>query len=539
MTTIDPQSRHAQQQDGVVPALTVLFHPHVERIGERALLGALTAGGSVRLSRLMPKFRSGSDALPLEDPHLSRSPLFLEGSALTGIDLLGAGDVLQVEVDGANVAARRRFEPEELRRGVVLELARRVVLLLHLVNDGETSETAGVDELGIVGGCEAVKHLRARIRRVAPHAVPVLLRGESGTGKELVARAIHEASKRAKESFVSVNMAAVPASTAASALFGHAKGAFTGATRAAPGYFGQADGGTIFLDEIGDTPVDVQATLLRALETGELHAVGEERPRHVDVRLIAATDANLERAVEEGSFRQALFQRLGGYTIELPPLRDRREDVGLLLLHFLKEELSRLGAAARLDLPEPGGRAWLGSWLVAAAARYDWPGNVRELRNVARQIAIDWAEEPEVLRDSIIDQLLGVEPTAHEGNAQAVAARMPDGPQVADPRLPPADPGSPARGRRRLEDIGEDQLILTLRRHGWQPAAAATDLGISRTSLYSMMQKSSRIRQANELTSAEIEGALASCDGDTAKAAARLEVSEQGLKRQMRELGLR
>src|SRR6185369_2634420 len=185
-----------------------------------------------------------------------------------------------------------------------------------------------------------------------------------------------------------VNMGAIPPALAAAELFGAARGAFTGADQRRTGYFSQAHGGTLFLDEIGETPPEVQVLLLRALETGEIQPVGAEAPRRVDVRVLAATDADLEEAIAAGRFRFSLFKRQTAYEIRLPALRERREDFGQLFFSFLRQELEALGEAGRLDDPGPRGDPWLPAPLVARLAAADWPGNVRQLRNAARQIAI-------------------------------------------------------------------------------------------------------------------------------------------------------
>lgn len=521
-----------------VPALTILSHPDVKRTGERVILAKLAAGGSVRLSRLTPKFApdGAPDArAPLADPHLSRTPIFVEGNAAGGVEIVVDEAASTVSANGVPVRRQRTATPTELERGVVLELGARVTLLLHFVSGGAPTSTADDDgdDLGLVGQARSMAALRQRIRRVARHDVTVLLRGESGTGKELVARAIHRLSNRANRELISVNMAAIPPTTAASALFGHARGAFTGAVRSSRGYFGRADGGTLFLDEIGDTPYDVQPALLRALETGEVHPVGEESPGHADVRLVAATDVDLEDAVRSGRFRQALFQRLGGYMMDVPSLRERREDVGVLLAHFLRDELTRIGRADRLG-SVVSDRPWLPSWLVAMAACYDWPGNVRELKNLARQLAIDWGDAPEILHDSTIERLLG------EAAPHASRAHVSPTPR-ADQAAPADTPAAPARTkkRRRLDGVSNEELVRVLEEHLWQPAPAAAALGISRTSLYALMDKHPEVRTARELGEKEIAEQLAAVEGDTARAALALRVSEQGLKRQMRDLGMR
>lgn len=221
----------------------------------------------------------------------------------------------------------------------------------------------------LIGGSEAMQELRRTVRRYAPLAAPVLVTGETGTGKELVSRAIHEASPRARSPFVAVNAAAIPSTLAASELFGHERGAFTGADRRHVGAFEQANGGTILLDEIGELPLDLQAWLLRVLETGEVRPLGARETRASDVRVIAATNVDLEEAVRLGRFRADLYYRLAVLTIEAPPLRDRLEDLRALALHLI----AGLGLEPTYELSPQA---------VQALALHSWPGNVRELRAV-------------------------------------------------------------------------------------------------------------------------------------------------------------
>jgi transcriptional regulator with GAF, ATPase, and Fis domain len=234
----------------------------------------------------------------------------------------------------------------------------------------------GID--GIMGGTTALKEVLDRARRVAPTDMPVLITGETGTGKEVLARAIHLLSRRASQHLVSVNIAALPDTLAAAELFGHERGAFTGADRLRVGRFEMADRATLFLDEIGELTPDVQVLLLRALQDGEFERLGSGTTRRADVRLIAATNRDLALAMQEGRFREDLFYRLSVFPIQLPPLRDRAEDIPTLAEYFLKR------AAVRLRRRFSG--------IEAASLRrlqeYEWPGNIRQLQNVIEQSAI-------------------------------------------------------------------------------------------------------------------------------------------------------
>ena len=230
----------------------------------------------------------------------------------------------------------------------------------------------------LVGRCAAMLEVFKTVGRVSRSDVPVLVQGESGTGKELIARAIHAASPRADGAFVAVNAAAIPRELLESELFGHERGAFTGAVETRIGRFREASGGTLFLDEIGDMPTDLQAKLLRVLQSNEVTSVGGRRPERVDVRIVAATHRDLDRAVAEGDFREDLLYRLRVVPIELPPLRDRGEDIPTLVGHFLD----------RYDVELTGGTHQVAGDTMAQLVSHDWPGNVRELENAMKRALV-------------------------------------------------------------------------------------------------------------------------------------------------------
>jgi len=229
----------------------------------------------------------------------------------------------------------------------------------------------------LVGVSKTMEQLRALIARVAPTEVRVLITGESGTGKELVASAIHRQSARATKPFVCVNSAAIPKDLVESEMFGHERGAFTGATERRVGRFELADRGTLFLDEVGDLGPEAQAKLLRVLESGVIERLGGEKPVTVDVRVIAATNKDLARASQQGQFREDLLFRLNVLPIHIPPLRERPDDIPPLVQHFAGRQATRLGRSVRFD-----------AGAVQLLASYPWPGNVRELANIMERLAI-------------------------------------------------------------------------------------------------------------------------------------------------------
>lgn len=503
-----PASRRDTDARDVV--LTLLYHRDLSRVGEVARLCAADAAGSARLSRDEPVFAPvrGDASGPLGDPHLSRRPVTFTPS---GDDLtLDIGDAPHIALNGAPASGRIVLARADLRGGVVIEMAKSVVLLLHAARRRAPGQEAP-PALGLVGENDAIDDLRHNITRVADLDVPVLVRGETGTGKELCAEAIHAAGARASQPFVSVNMAAILPTTAASTLFGHRRGAFTGAVNDHAGYFEQAGAGTLFLDEIGATPADVQPILLRALEAREIQPLGSSTTRRFDARVVAATDADLEAAIADESFRAALLHRLEGFQLPVPPLRERRDDIGRLLVHFLRAELAETGELGRLD-PVPHDRApWLPASLVAELARLDWPGNVRQLRNVARQLVISSRGSPNLRID-------------------AATARMLEAANAA-PGVPDND-----APRGRAGGVTDEALIEALRAVDWQPNKAAARLGIARSTMYERMRRSPLIKRARDLTRDEIAGARAACDGDTAAMARHLEVSEHALKLRIGEL---
>lgn len=252
----------------------------------------------------------------------------------------------------------------------------------------EAPEAKG--EIGIIGDCLPMRDLFGKIRKVAPTDSNVLIQGESGTGKELVARALHNLSRRAKATMISVNCAAIPETLIESELFGHEKGAFTGATAGRTGLVEAADGGTLFLDEIGELPLEAQARLLRVLQEGEIRRVGSVQSQKVDVRLIAATHRDLKTLAKTGQFREDLYYRLNVIALRLPPLRERGMDVLEIARAFLQRQSTRL-ASGELRFSRDAEQA---------IRHYSWPGNVRELENAIERAAI-LCEGPEISAESL------------------------------------------------------------------------------------------------------------------------------------------
>jgi two-component system nitrogen regulation response regulator GlnG len=257
-----------------------------------------------------------------------------------------------------------------------VELARRAIS--HRRSAGSGEQPASQVDAEIIGEAPSMQEVFRAIGRLARSNITVLINGESGTGKELVAQALHRHSPRAEKPFIALNMAAIPRDLLESELFGHERGAFTGANAARQGRFEQADGGTLFLDEIGDMPAELQTRLLRVLADGEFYRVGGHSPVKVDVRIIAATHQNLEKLVEQGSFREDLFHRLNVIRIHIPSMRERREDIPLLAQHFLNRAAKELNVEPKT----------LDKEVMEYITRLDWPGNVRQLENTCRWLTV-------------------------------------------------------------------------------------------------------------------------------------------------------
>ncbi|AKQ66908.1 Functional role page for Anaerobic nitric oxide reductase transcription regulator NorR [Myxococcus hansupus] len=516
-TEESPLQREPKPHAERIPALTLFAHPRPQRVGERFLMEALTTGRVVELSRNAPDFTQPRAGLggPLADPFLSRKPLrFIPGPS--GSLHLDPGEGSQVIVSGVPLVSAREFSAQEVSAGIVLELGGRVGLVLHQTEPGGGADR---DALTMVGTSLGLQRVRQRIAQVAPLGVPVLIRGETGAGKELIARAVHERSARRNQPFISVNLAAVPKELAASELFGARKGAFTGAVRDQKGLFVAANGGTLFLDEVGEAPPEVQVMLLRVLETGECYPVGSHSPVKVDVRLLAATDARLEAHIEDGRFKAPLLHRLAGYVIQVPPLRERREDIGLLFHHFAHEELRALGAEHRLTVTDAQAEPWLPVGLASRLVRHGWPGNIRQLRNVTRRLMIDHQDKPCLHLDPELEREL-------------------DSTSVASESGPPLVPTTLQVKRRKASGITEEELTTALRECAWDLNPTADKLGIARASLYDLIQRFPNIRTAGRLSEAEIARCHQECQGDLEEMARRLEVSRKALARRVKELGL-
>tara|TARA_R110002096_G_scaffold121730_3_gene263579 strand:+ start:297 stop:1871 length:1575 start_codon:yes stop_codon:yes gene_type:complete len=325
----------------------------------------------------------------------------------------------------------------------------------------------------LLGSSLEMRKLRQEIDMFASADMPVLVTGETGVGKELVVRQLHSHSRRGSRPLIYVNCAALPESIAESELFGHVKGAFTGADMARPGKFGVADKGSLFLDEVGELPLHIQPKLLRVLQEGELQRVGEDQTRHVDVRVIAATNRNLDAEVKAGRFRADLRHRLDIGRIEVPPLRDRTADVPQLAGHFADDARRRLGCGAVRFEPRALDHLMSG----------DWPGNVRELENVVSRATLRAAARA-TAGERVLIEVSDLDVTTAENDA----GRSSSSPIATEPDLA-SDLTATATLRVSTEGHQRQRIEQAVRRHGGNWAAAARDLGVARANLHRLAQR--------------------------------------------------
>ena len=375
------------------------------------------------------------------------------------LDAVNKGDVYRYVVKPWNVEEMRITLKNAIERFALMKENQRLVERLKAVNAYLESELAsGYDASGIVGAQGGLKRVMEEVAKVASTRSTVLIRGETGTGKELIARAIHEMSPRAGKPMVKLNCAAIPETLLESELFGHEKGAFTGAERRKPGRFELADGGTLFLDEIGDVTPAIQTKLLRVLQEREFERVGGTETIKVDVRVISATHRNLEGMVQEGKFREDLYFRLNVFPLHVPPLRKRQNDIPELARYFLHRCAREAGRVQLRDMSADA---------LARLIGYPWPGNVRELENVIERAVILCTEGERIEAPMLRFLDLG----------QRAPIELAEGPSPDAP-LPEV-----------LERLEREELVKAMEEAQGSKAAAARALGINRSTLYYRLRK--------------------------------------------------
>lgn len=465
------------------------FEVHTEPDGEAAL-GRVRSSPSGTFDAVVSDLRMPRldgigllKALGHEDPQLPVVMLTAHGTVDNAVEAvkLGAFDYLE-----------KPFDRDQIRNVVQRAVARRAVKGSSVGASAFTAKSTIIDEslkdpsveVGMIGTSKAIQEIREIVRTAAASPSTVLITGESGTGKELVARALHLGSPRREQPFIRLNCAAIPAGLTESELFGHERGAFSGAVSARAGRFELADGGTLFLDEVSEIPLEIQVKLLRTIQESEFERVGGVNTIHVDVRLIAASNRDLEADIKDKQFREDLYYRLNVVPIRLPPLRERVEDLPQLIEHFVARCNERLGKSVRSFSDEA----------IQALSRYRWPGNIRELENLVERMVL-FASSEEIGVDALPDSF-------HDANQD---------PSVAESPSP-----TPSSGH----DDEERLLRLPL-----------TSLGLD---LKEAVRAGSRL-----VEEALISEALERTHGNVTRSARLLGISRRSLQSKMKELGLR
>ncbi len=486
------------------------FEVHAENDGEAALarVRASPSGtfDAVITDLRMPKLDGIGllRALVREDPELPVVLLTAHGTVDSAVEAvkLGAFDYLEKPFDRDQIrSVLQRAVATRARRGASLGPGSAPAK-----DDKSTAVAAGDPslEVGMIGTAPSIHVVREIVRTAAASPSTVLITGESGTGKELVARALHVGSPRKNGPFIRVNCAAIPAGLTESELFGHERGAFTGAVSSRAGRFELADGGTLFLDEVSEIPLEIQVKLLRAIQESEFERVGGVKTIHVDVRIIAASNRDLEADIKAKRFREDLFYRLNVVPIHLPPLRDRLGDLPALIEHFVVRCNERLGKAVR----------GFGDEALATLARYGWPGNIRELENLVERMVL-FAGGPTIEIDALPDAFLdtrGTEAATDELRGTEAGDVAPEPKPIPAPAeatdAEPLDAADPKLIRLPLASLGFD--------------------------LKEAVRAGSRM-----VEEALISEALSQTQGNVTRSARLLGISRRSLQSKMKELGLR
>lgn len=529
-------------QAGEVATLTILYHSEVARIGEQAYLFDLNQHKTCYLARNRPEFTDleAKQYRGLADPYISQSQPILLHTNEQGILTITPSTRLPCKINNQKISQPFTIHYRDLEPGLVITLANRVVLLLELTRAQFGQLKTEKNQYNMIGISDGIIDLQRNIQKIlkVTHLNPsILIQGETGTGKELVANAIHRAHKnRHTKPFIAVNMATINESLAEAQLFGATKGSYTGSISSQQGYFKMADGGTLFLDELGDTPLAIQPKLLRVLQEKEIMPLGAKSALPIDIQLICATDANLEALAEQGLFRPQLTQRVSEYTIQLPPLRARIADIGVLLIYFLQQELAVFKAELLLQQTQP---AWLTAAIVSELACYHWPGNIRQLRNVVRQLVINGYDQPTLQLPDSVQQLLNrtVADPLDSAVKISTGSKTVASPSSSDLQSKTVSTPKQTNSKKiKPSEISNQQLSQALEDNGFDYKAAAQTLGISRSSLYYLIEQHPDFCLPNQLSKAMIIAAAKQCPPTMQQLALALKVNKRSLIRQLKSL---
>lgn len=471
-------------------SLIVLWHNDRDMIG-RSVQYPKSIGSMMSVSRFSPIFHDpeNTNASALIEPHVSRKPITIERLSSTKFQITPAKSQMTVYVNGNKIGSAVTATLNDHNGIIFITLSNHVILGICQV---PITQLAGPHN-SLLGISPAINQCRKLINRFAATNLPVMLMGETGTGKELAAGDIHKNSERSNGPLVTINMAAIPQELAVTELFGSKKGAFTGSTHDRVGFFQKAEGGTLFCDEVGDTPPSVQPMLLRALEASNIQVLGVDHTTPINVRFIAATDRSVDLDKDGYRFSKPLYHRLSAAHITMPPLRERKVDIPLLVLHFIDQS----------SLSNPLQHTEMRASQISDLLLYSWPGNVRELKNAVNAIML--GEEPNLIDCSI--------PLSSMRSSVKEQYRAP-------------------------ASVANDELIAALNKADWLIKPAAESLSISRTSCYELIKKCSVIRSVEDIPLKEMREVMARHPGDLAAWSIALKVPQEALKKHVRSTGL-
>ncbi|APR83572.1 Response regulator of zinc sigma-54-dependent two-component system [Minicystis rosea] len=573
----------SQSRGALAPRLRLLYHCDLDRIGALSMPGAVASRWLV-VGRHDPPFGGlGGATLPLDDPRVSREQLrirYHDDTQRFEIEPIPVArrpvGLVDLEAASADHPATTPITgPTLLPPGACIAIGDRILIGLELARVHATDAS----RLGLVGESEAMWALRDEIQSVAQFGRSALVSGPTGAGKELVARALHQVSPRKAGPFIPVNCAALPETLVESVLFGHKKGAFTGADAEEKGLFRAADGGTLFLDELGELPIAVQPKLLRVLQDGVVVPVGAHEGRRVDVRAVAATHRDLESQVRAGGLREDLYHRLAAHVLRVPALSQRRFDIPELFVHLLRRLRAEHGS---LEWLWDSGRKWqsaLPIGFIADLMRRPWRGNVRELQNLVertarRNLHPGPFQAPEAASHDNTPVRASEPPSAAEPAASEQSDDVPSRNTRSRPSAETAVPEALLRTAgealglahktvlkllapetllsldaeserldetertRKLRARAAEALLLLLEARDFNQSSVAADLGTSRTTLIKLMDDLG-LPRATDLGADEIARARAQAGGDLDGAARLLRVSPIALKKRLTLLNLK
>lgn len=462
--------------------LIVLWHPDLTFVGSHHNC-IFSHDGNLSINRFTPTFESLNDnnPRPLASPRISRTPIRIESLGKDKFRITPPHSAMEVKINGAYSSEPQIAHLKDKDDLICITISDAIILgLCHLPKQQFINISNS-----LLGMSIAINATRNLISKYAATDLPIMLIGETGTGKELAAHDIHNNSDRSSKPLISTNMATLPTELATAELFGSQKGAFTGSSQDRKGLFGEAEGGTLFCDEIGDTPHSVQPMLLRAVETCYIRPLGQDADVKTDIRIITATDRRIDESTSDRSFNTPLYHRLSATQIIMPTLRNRLVDIPILLVHFLLE--NPLWHEKNLKI---------NSSLLFELIQYNWPGNVRELKNVANQILL--GENPKLIKNK------EVEPNSNSRKAKTIY--------------------------RSHHSITEAELIKALDQNEWLIKPTASSLSISRTSCYELIKNCYIIRQPEDIPKKEIQEALDEYSQNINALSAKLRIPQGMLK---------